>query len=213
MIQLKSMKNSTGVYIFLIVLTVAVLAGFYVIFRQLNVIQQVVLNVPGNVQPAATSTATSTPGNQTPSSTPISTPPEGAAGAVSIPTGIIFTVLSSPVLQPQANVTVTITSVAQASDGTVTVSLKAYTNQATSYSALNPSDFLQIVNLSGNNDTVVSTTGNWNSMPPQGVTTGTAVFKAAPNANPVILQVGAPSSADYYQFDFTTQSYKQTVLG
>ncbi len=204
------MKNSTGVYIFLIVLTVAVLAGFYVIFRQLNVIQQVVLNVPGNVQPSATSTATSTPGNQTPSSTPTSTP---SGGAVSIPTGIIFTVLSSPVLQPQANVTITITSVAQAADGTVTVSLKAYTNQATSYSALNPSDFLQIVNLSGNNETVVSTTGNWSSMPPQGVTTGTAVFKTAPNTNPIILQVGAPSSADYYQFDFTTQSYKQTVLG
>ena len=199
-----------GVYIFLAVLTLAVLAGFYVVFRQLNVIQQVVLNVPGNAQPAVTSTSSSTPGPIA-SSTGTSTPP--ANGGVSIPTGIIFTALSSPVLQPQANVTVTITSVVQAPDGTVTVNLKAYTNQATSYSALNPSDLLQIVNLSGNNETVVSTTGSWNSMPPNGVTIGTAVFKTAPNTNPIILQVGAPSAATYYQFDFTTQSYKQTVLG
>ncbi len=204
-----------GIYIFLVVLTIAVLVGFYVIFRQLNVIQQVVLNTPANnSQPVVTPAATSS-GNQVPSSTPTNTPPAGnnPAGVVSIPTGIIFTVSSSPVLQPQTNVTVTITSVTQAADGTVTVNLKAYTNQTTSYSALNPADFLQIVNLSGDNETVVSTTGNWNSMPPQGVTTGTAVFKVSPNTNTLILQIGDPTSAEYYQFDFANQSYKQTVLG
>jgi hypothetical protein len=204
-----------GIYIFLVVLTIAVLVGFYVIFRQLNVIQQVVLNTPANnSQPVVTPAATSS-GNQVPSSTPTNTPPAGKniAGVVSIPTGIIFTVSSSPVLQPQTNVTVTITSVTQAADGTVTVNLKAYTNQTTSYSALNPADFLQIVNLSGDNETIVSTTGNWNSMPPQGVTTGTAVFKVSPNTNTLILQIGDPTSAEYYQFDFANQNYKQTVLG
>lgn len=194
-----------GIYVFLVVLTVAILAGFYVIFRQLNVIQQVVLNSPENTQPVATSTASSTIGT--------STPPVIATGTVSIPTGIIFTTLSSPILQPQANVTVTIESVAKSPDGTITVNLKVFTDQAASYSALNPSDVLALVDLQNGNQSVFGTTGNWSSMPPNGVTTGTATFKTNPNVTSVILQVGAPSTATYYQFNFTTQSYKQTVLG
>lgn len=204
-----TMKDNTAVYIFLIVLTLAVIAGFYVVFRQLSVIQQVLLNVPGSPvaasssAPAATSTGTSTP-----SGSGIS-----AAGTVSIPTGIIFSTLSSPVLQPQSTVTVTVTNVSLANDGTLTVGLKAYTNQATSYSALNPADVLQVVDLQNGNQSPVSTTGNWSSMPPGGVVTGTVVFKINPSASSTILQIGPQSSVNYYEFNFSTQSYKQTVLG
>lgn len=203
-----------GIYAFLIVLTLAVLAGFYVVFRQLSVIQQVVLNVPGNQnQPAvATSTPTSTPAAAS-SSTNTSTPAESAAGTVTIPTGIIFTALSSPILQPQSDVTVTVESVAKSPDGTVTVNLKAFTDKATSYTALNPSDVLMLVDLKSGNQSVVSTTGHWTSMPPQNSTTGTAIFKVDPSQSSVILQIGPQNSFNYYQFDFSTQSYKQVTLG
>lgn len=200
-----------GVYIFLVVLTLAVVAGFYVVFRQLNVIQQVILNTPG-----AGVNASSTPqnGTSTATSTPNSTSTQSGGGnAVSIPTGIIFNTLSSPILQPQSTVTVTVTSVSLASDGTLTVGLKAYTNQATSYSALNPADVLEVIDLQNGNQSPVSTTGNWSSMPPGGVVNGTVVFKINPSATSTILQIGPQSSANYYEFDFSTQSYKQTVLG
>ncbi len=204
------MRNATAIYVFLIVLTIIVLGGFYLIFNQLNSIQQVVLNSPGSgqnqSQTIATSTPISTPSNQTPTSS-------APTGGVSIPANILFTIESSPALQPQTNVTVTVNSVTESPDGTITVNLKAFTSQASSYSSLNPADFLQIVDLSGNNETVLSTTGNWNSMPPQGGTTGTATFKVDPGATSIILQVGAPSTANYYKFDFSTQSYQQTVLG
>ncbi len=194
----------------MIILTIIVIVGFYVLFNQLSALQQVVLNS----SPAATSTPVS---GSAPTSTATSTGPTPTqppqTGGVSVPANILFTVQSSPVLQPQTNVTITIQSVTEAPDGTVTVSMKAYTPNASSYSAVNPADFLQIVDLSGNNETVVSTTGNWNSLPPQGGMTGTAVFKVDPSATSVIIQVGAPSSANYYKFDFTTQSYQQTVLG
>ncbi|MCL4403821.1 hypothetical protein M1432_00495 [Patescibacteria group bacterium] len=208
------MKDNNAVYIFLIVLTLAVIAGFYVVFRQLSVIQQVVLNVPGGGTAASSSAPIGGPSAAT--STGTSTAPAdsgSAAGSISIPTGIIFSTLSSPALQPQSTVTVTVTSVSLAPDGTLTVGLKAYTNQATSYSSLNPVDILQVVDLQNGNQSPVSTTGNWGSMPPGGVVTGTAVFKINPSATSTILQVGPLSSANYYEFDFSTQSYKQTVLG
>ncbi len=206
-------NDNAPIYIFLAILTLAVLAGFYVVFRQLNAIQQVVLNAPSltgqNAVAAPSSTAAGT--STAPSST--TTTPPAASGTVSIPTSIIFSTLSSPALQPQANITVTIESVTVASDGTVTVNLKAFTDQATSYSSLGLSSILQVVNLSSGNESPVSTTGNWSSMPPGGSTTGTAVFKIDPSVTSFILQVGPAATANYYQFNLATQSYKETALG
>jgi hypothetical protein len=93
------------------------------------------------------------------------------------------------------------------------VTVKVFTDSATSYSAVDLSNLVQIFNPSGNNVTSTSITGAFKAMPPQSSVDGVANFSMDPSVTSFILQVGPSDNAAFYQFDFTNGSYKPVTVG
>lgn len=193
---------------FVVVFAIAVLAGFYFVLNKINVLENELANLrfPSgeNMAPEDAETATGTENviaNETPNS------------AV-IPAAIIFDVLSSPVLSPQTKITVTVEKFSRAPDGTLSVQLKAFTNEATAYSALEPRDLFEIVDLqSGQNQRAVKTGGNFGSIPPKSSVSGELTFKTDPAKTKIILQINASAGLKFYEIDFTRRTYKETAIG
>ncbi len=162
---------------------------------------------PAPGQTAPTSTPSDNSQNQ---NNPNNSP---AANDIVVPTGIIFTVSSSASLQPQTPVTITIDNVTKKSDGTILVTLKAFTSQATSYSALDPASFIQYVSLDSDNQSPTNASAIFNSMPPKSVNTGTVTFHVDPSKADIILQTGQGDNPNFYDINFTTETYKETTVG
>jgi hypothetical protein len=196
-----------------------VLAGFYFVFDKLSGLSTDVKNVELNYQlasknipsvPSPAATSTTENGQNNPSEQNIPVP---GAAEIAVPTGIIFTVSSSPVLQPQTLVTVTIERVTKKSDGTVILFLKAFTSQAASYSAIAPSTFIQYVSLDSPNQMPENASPVFSSMPPKSVVTGTVGFQIDPSKNVVIFQVGQGDDPKFYEINFGTGTYRETSVG
>ena len=120
---------------------------------------------------------------------------------------------ASASLQPQTPVTITIDNVTKKSDGTILVTLKAFTSQATSYSALDPASFIQYVSLDSDNQSPTNASAIFNSMPPKSVNTGTVTFHVDPSKADIILQTGQGDNPNFYDINFTTETYKETTVG
>ena len=132
-----------------------------------------------------------------------------------IPTAIIFETLSSPLLEPQTKVTVTVESISLAEDGTVALSIRAFTSEATAYSALQPQNFFELIDLEAGGKTIkpAKTDGAFSSIPPKSAASGRVYFKINPSLNSVILQINYENSIKYYELDFGKKTYKETAIG
>jgi hypothetical protein len=212
------MKNDKTIYFIILIFAFLVLGGFFVVLNQISGLSAEVKNNELNLQliseKISGATATSTPVQET------STPAQNETSTtqipsndIVIPTGIIFMASSSASLQPQTLVTITIEKITKKSDGTVTVALKAFTNEATSYSAITPSDFLQYVSLDSENQKPTDVSSVFASMPPKSVTSGTINFHIDPAKNTMILQTGQGDEPKFYEINFTKGTYKETAIG
>jgi hypothetical protein len=203
-------------YAVIVVFALLVLAGFYFIFDKMSSLQATVNSferqaaaealVPTPAQPQI---PTPTPPPAT--STPTTTTPQDSS--LTIPTAIIFSASSSPALQPQGRLTVQVEKAVKSSDGTITLSIKVFTGEVTSYTSFDPKDVLQILNLEGDNTTSSLVTGSFSSMPPKGAVTGSVLFKTDPARGTFILQVGPVETAKFYEFDWSRKTYTETVVG
>ncbi len=213
-------RTDRGPYILVVVFALLVLAGFYFMFDRISGLDADVKNLELQTQ-LAQKTEPTTPSSPTPSPTttsPTPAPTEGPTGnnsseEVSIPTAIVLAASSSPSLQPQAPLTITVDSVSQATDGTITLNFKVYTSDATSYSAFDASSTFQIVNLNGDNFMATNITGQFSSMAPGSSVGGNVQFLVPGNPNPIILQVQTGQDFKFYEIDFVKQTYKETVIG
>lgn len=224
--------DNRAIYFVLIIFAIFIIAGFFFVFDSIGNLRSDVRDlqmsisygIPQNtVSPGASGSlgGPSAPGGQTdktpvPQPVPTSTRTDvrGAATQNVIPTAIIFQTTSSPTLLPQTSITITVSSVARADDGTITVNFKAYTANATSYSAIDPGTLFQLVSVDGGEQHAPnSITGSFASMPPKSVVTGGVTFSSNPSKSSVILQVGTAETARFYTFDFDTKSYRETPIG
>lgn len=132
-----------------------------------------------------------------------------------IPTAIIFDALSSPLLTPQTKVTVAVESVSKTEDGAVNVHIRAFTSEASAYSALVPQNFFELIDLEAGGKSIkpIETTGAFSSIPPKSAVSGRVTFKIEPAKNSIILQVNYDNTIKYYELDFGRKTYKETVLG
>jgi hypothetical protein len=97
--------------------------------------------------------------------------------------------------------------------GIVRIYLKIYTNEAESYSALEPGNLFEIVDPGGQNQKPLNVKGVFDSIPPQSSVTGEIIFKILPDKKSVIIQIESKDGANYYEFNFENGSYKKAVLG
>ncbi|TSA46207.1 hypothetical protein D4R51_00495 [bacterium] len=215
------MRNDRMVYFTILIFAFMVLGGFYLVFDKLSTLGTEVKNNELNLQlfsknnnPSSASSP-ETPAATTQPNAQNQNPPANAqtANDIIVPTGIIFSVNSSAALQPQTSVMITIESVTKKSDGTVLVSIKAFTNQAMSYSTVDTASFLQYVSLDSENQFPANISAVFNSMPPKSVVTGTATFRVDPGKNIIILQTGQGDNPKFYEINFGTGTYKETTIG
>ena len=214
--------NDKGPYIVIVIFALFVLAGFYMMFDKNNTLSTDVKNLElqlalknqtpaqeakeqdkSPIMPDHTSEATTTP-------TPAPTP---ELQAIIIPTAIIFDTPSSPLLQPQSTITVTVESVSKTDDGTITLAIKGFTKNATSYTAFEPGSLFELLIPEGENQKPLQVVGQFNSIPPKSVSAGKIVFKIDPSLTTPILQVGSGDATTYYELNFTKKTYKETEVG
>lgn len=214
------MKSDKTIYFFVLVFAFLVMGGFYLIFDKISGLETEVKNVELNYQLASKTDVAETPAvsaistPEVAGNPPVKNPPADSAGAdITIPTGIIFTASSSPTLQPQIPVTITIESVTKKSDGSIIVQIKTFTSQAAGYSAIDPKTFIQYVSLDSENQDPANASPIFASMPPKSVNTGTVIFYASPDKTAIILQMGRGDNPTFYEFNFTKKTYRETIVG
>ncbi|MGC9610967.1 MAG: hypothetical protein ABSE68_01985 [Minisyncoccia bacterium] len=218
------MKNDKTVYFIILIFAFLVLGGFFVVLNQISGLSSQVKDNELNLQlisknaglittPPATSTASVSQNNESTSTQNQNNNPLPVSNDIVVPTGIIFTASSSASLQPQTSVTITIESVTKKSDGTAVVSLKAFTDQASGYSAIDPASFIQYVSLDYENQKPTNISPVFASMPPKSATSGTVTFHIDPAKNMMIIQTGQGDNPKYYEINFTNETYKETIIG
>jgi hypothetical protein len=132
---------------------------------------------------------------------------------ITIPTAIIFSTRSDVRLLPQANISIVVEGVSLNTEDEMTVHLKAFTNEANSYSAVDAGRMFEIVNLGGANVRPLSIAGKFDSMPPKSVIRGGVLFDVSSPRERVILQVNTGRDVVHYEFDFVRKNYREAVLG
>lgn len=211
-------KTDKTIYAIVIIFALLVLSGFYFIFDKIGNLKTDLKNTESsfrlleeqfNKSQKNIPDPEGTPENNPPPTPPV--PPEEDDTAINA--AILFTVTSSPSLQPQTKITVMIEKAAKAKDGTIKINFKAFTNEANSYSAFEPRDFFEIINLTGENFKPLQVNGKFDSIPPQSSVSGDAVFKIAPDQNILILQTGSGDDLKFYEFNFLRKTYKETTIG
>lgn len=220
-------NDNRAIYFVLVIFALFIIAGFFFVFDSIGSLRsdvkdlQLSLSYPQGTVSQSTNGTTGTSsasgeqsGNTpTPQPAPTSTPDSSGSAQNTIPTAIIFQITSSPTLLPQTDITITVQNVARGTDGTIVVNFKAYTANATGYSAVDPSTLFKLISLDGGTQAPNSVTGSFASMPPKSVVTGAVTFSSDPSKSSVILQVGATDTAHFYTFDFGTKTYKETPIG
>lgn len=211
-------KTDKTIYVIVFIFALLTLSGFYFLFNKISGLEtnlknfelsrELPINTPEN---NSTSVEIQNDKNENEQKQVILQTPEKKESA--IPTAILFNVSSSPLLLPQAQITIMIESVSKTEDGTVKIIFKAITSEASSYSALEPQNLFEIVNLTGDNLKPVEVKGKFNSLPPNTSTNGEIVFKISPGQNAIILQIGEMENLKFYEFNFQKNTYKETAIG
>ncbi|MDI6733923.1 MAG: hypothetical protein QMD50_00310 [Patescibacteria group bacterium] len=210
-------KNNGLIYTTIVIFALLVLSGFYLIFDKISSIKSDVQNlelklelISQNKKESPIITQNEPTKNPEATST---TPTNQNQTAIVMPTAIIFDASSSPVLQPVTKITITVDTLSKSDDGSIKVNFKAFTNEATSYSALEPRDLFQLINLNGDNQKPIDLSGQFNSIPPKNAVSGSVIFKIPPTQDLIILQTGSGENLKFYEFNFLRKTYKETVIG
>jgi len=220
-------NDNKNLYFILFIFALFIIAGFFLVFNTIGGLQSdikdlqtiVELNPQKTVSPTQSATSSTPDGSASSSVPPLEpapspTPAPTSGTITSIPAAIIFQATSSPTLLPQTSITVTVQSVSHSTDGTLTVNFKAYTNGATSYSAIDPSTIFQLIDSdTGATRTAGGVNGSFASMPPQSAVSGSVTFTTDPSQTSFILETGTTDTAAFYTFDFTNKTYKETPIG
>ncbi|KKU15509.1 hypothetical protein A3I34_02965 [Candidatus Jorgensenbacteria bacterium RIFCSPLOWO2_02_FULL_45_12] len=216
------MENK-GAYFAILILTLFVLGGFFATWSYISSLRTDVKNMElsfefqkQNTGGIASSTDKITVAEQADKESPSGSqnPAEKEDAGIKIPTGVIFSELSSVALLPQTQLKVTIDSVIRYKDGQITVNFKAFTDTASSYAAFEPKYVFGLINPeNGDEQKAFKLDGKFDSIPPKSASSGTLTFQGFPERQTIILQIGSGEDIKFYEFNFTDKTYKKTEIG
>ncbi len=189
-------------------LLVGALFGFYYTLDQIGALNTRIDNLEISLEFATRPTT-----EQSASSTGVSAISSSTPGTITIPSAIILETQSSPALQPQSRLTVTLENVQKKPDGTIAVGIKVFTSDASGYTAFDPRSFLEIIDLAGGVRRVADVIGQFGSMPSKSAVSGVVLFQEDSQKNTIILQISADNILKHYEFNFSDRTYKEVVLG
>lgn len=213
---MNTMDNNKTLLTILVIFVLVAIVGFYVAFDKIATLSTTISNLQltqqiKNQGTASTPIPTPAPTTQTTSTNQSAVAQPDLVAKIS--TAIIFETNSSSALLPQASTTLTIENISKMSDGSIVADIKAFTSNATSYTAIDPKEIFFVVNTDGNSETATQVNGRFQSMPPKSSVSGQVIFKPSTARDSYIIQVGTGDDTKFYEFDFVKKSYKETVIG
>lgn len=196
-----------------IVVLVVFLFGFYFVLGEVGGLRNDVKNLELALELSKKSEEVIGPEKAPGGNEAASTEPGGKLSVIQ--TAIIFDTPSSPLLEPQTKITVTVESVSKNEDGEIGVNIRAFTSEAETYSALQPQNFFELIDLEADGKTMkpLETQGAFSSIPPKSAVAGKILFKIDPAKNSIILQLNYENTIKYYELNFANKTYKEAVLG
>jgi hypothetical protein len=208
------MKNN-GITISIVLMVFVLVGGFYFTLEKISKLRDDVKNFETNVEFKLNGESSSqsyiVSGENSTSTEEESTQ---IKDNITIPTAILFEAQSSPLLSPQTKITIALEKVIKEKEtGIIKVNIKAYTNKAESYSALDAGNLFEILNPSGKNQKPLKVKGNFDSIPPKSFVTGEITFKVSPEQDSIILLIESEDGENYYKFDFNNRKYEETIMG
>ncbi len=143
---------------------------------------------------------------------PINAP---ASPTTDIPTSIIFSTMSSPLLLPQSNLTITLEKAGfAAADHTVTLHLKIFTSETDSFNALEPTPLFALFDKNtGELKQPAGLNGSFDSLPPRSAIPAQIIFSVPADQSSFIFKIGGGDQAKFYEFNFDQKTYKETTVG
>lgn len=205
------MKNISIAILILILIVLA--GGFLILMDEIRSVRQEIKNLSINTE-LFLNRANQIPEPITPKIQPNSSKDEEERlNEQSINTAILFKTESSPLLSPQAILTVSVEKVSKTTEGILSIKIKVFTTEAKSYSSLEPGNLFELVNLKGENQKPLKVRGQFDSMPPESAVSGEVIFKVPADQYKIILQISTDKGIKYYQFNFQTLSYEEAILG
>jgi len=132
-----------------------------------------------------------------------------------IPTSIIFSTISSPLLLPQSNLTVTVEKASLSkTNQTVSLNLKIFTSESDAFNAIEPTPLFAIFEKnSGELKQPIGLNGPFNQLPPRSAVSGQIIFQANSDQNAFIFKIGENDQVKFYEFDFNKKTYRETTVG
>lgn len=126
---------------------------------------------------------------------------------IQIPTSIVYIASDAP-----DKVVLTIESVGKTEKGTVLVALRTLTLEASGVTSVIPDNFLALIPPEGSEVRPDFVQGNFTNMAPGRSYDGQAVFTAPAGRNSIILQVGRGENIFFFEFNFSTKTFKQVEI-
>lgn len=124
-----------------------------------------------------------------------------------IPASIVYIANDSP-----NKVVLAIESVGKTEKGTVIVGIKALTFEATSATSINPTNFLALIPSTGGEIHSDFVQGNFTNMSPGGSYAGNVIFTMPAGRSTLILQVGTGQAVVFFEFDFSSKTFRQIEI-
>lgn len=214
-------RKNTGIYLTIGLIFVFVVVGFFFTFDSIGTLRTDVRNVEMALELAnkeRQATPVEQPIKRVDQESKNTTSSEEQATEVftniaTVPTAILMDVQSSPILLPQTNLTLSVESINKNSNNTISINFKIYTSKATGNSSIDPAKIFSIVALDSDNIESFKTNGQFSSIPPKSVISGSVLFRISQAQNTIILQVGYGENTKFYEVNFSEKSYKETFIG
>lgn len=226
------MKEIKGIYIAITVITLFVLAGFLLLFTSMGSMRSdlnklelaVALQERNEKQTQETN-------NENASSSPTTviepdtreTEENSTSSAsekkeeIQIPTAIIFEADSNGGSSlPQTKITVIIENIVKYDDASIALNFKIFTDEATGSISVDPGNIFQLVSMDENESVwqkPIEVKGKFDSIPPKSSSSGAVLFTGFPGRTSIVLQTGTGDSTRFFEFNFSTKTYKEVVLG
>lgn len=213
---IKNMKQGNGnIYTILFVFAMLVIAGFFFVFDAIGTLRTDIKNVEMAFELFERNETEITKVEKENTSIPstLENPPETQNEGIVVPTAILFKTLSSPSLLPRTDITLSVEKIVKMENGDVRVYFKAFTNEATGYSSIDPASLFQIISLEGDNLKPSSVDGQFSSMPPKSAVSGSVLFNPKEKRDTLILQTGDSGQIKFYEVNFLKKTYKETEIG
>lgn len=217
-------KNLRNIYLLFCTLIILVVVGFFILIQKVNLLEKSLVNEQKAQKENSFSTSSlegvdlleekESTGFQDQISNGSEEKSQETLEVKTLNSNILFNVLATDIsTNSSIKLPVLINKFVKEPTGILNISVKVFTDQVSTTTSLEISDFIQIFREKGENIKANRITGAFKRIPPQSSADGVLSFIINPSLERIVIQVGYPDEMDFYELDFINNSYKEITVG